>query len=146
VREITLLGQNVNAYRGTGPDGGSWNLATLLHALSGIEGLKRLRYTTNHPRDMNDALIAAHGEIEILMPYLHLPAQSGSDAILDAMNRGHTADDYRRVVDRIRAARTDIALSSDFIVGFPGESDRDFEASGSADSSGRAAERIQSFL
>jgi tRNA-2-methylthio-N6-dimethylallyladenosine synthase len=127
-REITLLGQNVNAYCGAGPGGAGWNLATLLHALSRVEGLKRLRYTTSHPRDMNEALIAAHGEIEILMPYLHLPVQSGSDAILDAMNRQHTADDYRRVVDRIRAVRTDIALSSDFIVGFPGESDRDFEA------------------
>ena len=127
-REITLLGQNVNAYCGAGQDGETWNLAKLLHAVSRIDGLKRLRYTTSHPRDMDDALIAAHGAIENLMPYLHLPVQSGSDAILDAMNRQHDADDYRRIVDRIRAARTDIALSSDFIVGFPGESDRDFEA------------------
>ena len=127
-REITLLGQNVNAYCGEGPDGAIWNLAKLLRALSRIENLKRLRYTTSHPRNMDDDLIAAHGEIESLMPYLHLPVQSGSDVILDAMNRQHTAGDYRRIVDRIRAARNDIALSSDFIVGFPGESDRDFEA------------------
>jgi tRNA-2-methylthio-N6-dimethylallyladenosine synthase len=127
-REITLLGQNVNAYRGAGPDGEIWPLAKLLHALSRVEGLCRLRYTTSHPRDMSDDLAAAHGEIGTLMPYLHLPVQSGSDAILEAMNRQHTADEYRRIVDRIRAARADIALSSDFIVGFPGESDEDFEA------------------
>jgi tRNA-2-methylthio-N6-dimethylallyladenosine synthase len=127
-REITLLGQNVNAYRGAGPDGEIWSLAKLLHALSRIEGLDRLRYTTSHPRDMSADLIAAHGEIASLMPYLHLPVQSGSDTILDEMNRQHTADDYRRVVERVRAARGDIALSSDFIVGFPGESDKDFEA------------------
>ena len=127
-REITLLGQNVNAYCGVGPDSETWNLAKLLHALSRVEGLDRLRYTTSHPRDVNDDLIAAHAEIESLMPYLHLPVQSGSDAILEAMNRRHTADEYRCIVDRIRASRSDIALSSDFIVGFPGESDRDFEA------------------
>ena len=127
-REITLLGQNVNAYRGAGPDGEVWDLARLLRALSRIEGLKRLRYTTSHPRDMSEELIAAHGELPQLMPYLHLPVQSGSDAILDAMNRQHTANDYRRIVERVRAARPDIALSSDFIVGFPGESDKDFEA------------------
>jgi tRNA-2-methylthio-N6-dimethylallyladenosine synthase len=127
-REIMLLGQNVNAYRGTGPDGETWTLAKLLHALSRIEGLERLRYTTSHPRDMSDDLIAAHGEIEALMPCLHLPVQSGSDSVLEAMNRGHGADEYRRIVDRIRARRSDIALSSDFIVGFPGESDDDFEA------------------
>jgi tRNA-2-methylthio-N6-dimethylallyladenosine synthase len=126
-REITLLGQNVNAYRGAGPDGGTWSLAMLLHALSHTEGLSRLRYTTSHPRDMSDDLIAAHRDIETLMPYLHLPVQSGSDAVLEAMNRQHTADDYRRIVERIRKARGDIALSSDFIVGFPGESDSDFE-------------------
>jgi len=126
-REITLLGQNVNAYRGIGPDREDWTLAKLLHALSRVDGIERLRYTTSHPRDMSDDLIAAHGEIEGLMPYLHLPVQSGSDAILAAMNRQHTADEYRRIVDRIRAARGDIALSSDFIVGFPGESDRDFK-------------------
>ncbi len=128
VREITLLGQNVNAYCGEGPDGKMWPLARLLDRLARIEGLARLRYTTSHPRDMGDDLIAAHGDIEALMPYLHLPVQSGSDAILDAMNRGHTADDYRRLATRIRTARPDIALSSDFIVGFPGESDKDFEA------------------
>jgi tRNA-2-methylthio-N6-dimethylallyladenosine synthase len=128
VREITLLGQNVNAYSGEGPDGKDWSLARLLDRLSRIAGLARLRYTTSHPRDMGDDLIAAHGDIEALMPYLHLPVQSGSDTILDAMNRGHTADDYRSLVARIRQARPDIALSSDFIVGFPGESDKDFEA------------------
>jgi tRNA-2-methylthio-N6-dimethylallyladenosine synthase len=122
-REIVLLGQNVNAYAHDG-----WTLAKLLRALARIEGLKRLRYTTSHPRDMGEDLIAAHGELEELMPYLHLPVQSGSDAILDAMNRRHTANDYRNLVARIRAARSDIALSSDFIVGFPGETDADFEA------------------
>jgi tRNA-2-methylthio-N6-dimethylallyladenosine synthase len=127
-REITLLGQNVNAYRGEGPDGRAWSLARLLDRLSRIAGVARLRYTTSHPRDMSDDLIAAHGDIEAVMPYLHLPVQSGSDAVLDAMNRQHTADDYRRLVERIRHARPDIALTSDFIVGFPGESDRDFEA------------------
>jgi len=127
-REIILLGQNVNAYRGEGPDGRTWSLAALLYRLARLEGLWRLRYTTSHPRDMDDDLIAAHGELEQLMPYLHLPVQSGSDAVLDAMNRGHTADDYRRIVERVRCARRDIAMSSDFIVGFPGESDKDFEA------------------
>jgi len=127
-REITLLGQNVNAYRGEGPDGRTWSLAALLHRLARIEGLSRLRYMTSHPRDMSDDLITAHGELAELMPYLHLPVQSGSDAILDAMNRGHTADDYRRIVERVRRGRGDIAMSSDFIVGFPGESDKDFEA------------------
>ena len=126
--EITLLGQNVNAYRGEGPDGSAWSLARLLHRLATIDGLERLRYTTSHPRDMADDLIAAHGDLAQLMPYLHLPVQSGSDAVLDAMNRGHTADAYRRLVERIRKSRPDIALSSDFIVGFPGESDKDFEA------------------
>jgi len=128
VREITLLGQNVNAFSGEGPDGKAWSLAKLLDRLARIEGLARLRYTTSHPRDMGEDLIAAHGDIEALMPYLHLPVQSGSDKVLDAMNRQHTADDYRELVARIRRARPDIALSSDFIVGFPGESDRDFEA------------------
>ncbi len=126
--EITLLGQNVNAYRGAGPDGTAWDLAQLLQALARIDGLKRLRYTTSHPRDMDEALIAAHGEIETLMPFLHLPVQSGSDRILDAMNRKHGADDYRRIVERLRRARPDLALSSDFIVGFPGESEAEFEA------------------
>ena len=127
-REITLLGQNVNAYHGVGDDGEVWGLDRLIHRLARIEGLARLRYTTSHPRDMNDALIAAHRDEPKLMPYLHLPVQSGSDAVLEAMNRGHTADDYRKLVARVRAARPDIALSSDFIVGFPGESDADFEA------------------
>ncbi|MDE2182618.1 MAG: tRNA (N6-isopentenyl adenosine(37)-C2)-methylthiotransferase MiaB [Alphaproteobacteria bacterium] len=127
-REITLLGQNVNAYRGQGPDGEAWSLARLMEALSGIEGLARLRYTTSHPRDMSDDLIAAHRDLDKLMPYLHLPVQSGSDRVLEAMNRQHKADHYLRLVERIRAARADIALSSDFIVGFPGESDADFDA------------------
>jgi tRNA-2-methylthio-N6-dimethylallyladenosine synthase len=128
VREITLLGQNVNAFHGAGGDGETWGLGRLIRRLARIEGLARLRYTTSHPRDMDDELIAAHADEAKLMPYLHLPVQAGSDAILEAMNRGHTADDYRRLVARIRAARPDIALSSDFIVGFPGESDADFEA------------------
>jgi len=128
VREITLLGQNVNAYAGEGPDGKDWSLARLIRELAEIDGLKRLRFTTSHPRDMQDDLIAAHGEVPQLMPYLHLPVQSGSDAILEAMNRGHKADAYLRLVERIRAARPDLALSSDFIVGFPGETDADFRA------------------
>jgi tRNA-2-methylthio-N6-dimethylallyladenosine synthase len=126
VREITLLGQNVNAYGGEGPDGEGWSLARLIGHLSKIEGLARLRYMTSHPRDMGEDLIAAHGQIEKLMPYLHLPVQSGSDRILAAMNRRHSRDDYLRLVERVRAARSDLALSSDFIVGFPGESDKDF--------------------
>ena len=127
VREITLLGQNVNAYHGTGPDG-AWGLARLLRELAKVEGLARLRYTTSHPNDMDDDLIAAHGDLPQLMPYLHLPVQSGSDPILKAMNRKHTAESYLRLIDRIRAARPDILLSSDFIVGFPGETDADFQA------------------
>ncbi|MGY8996675.1 MAG: tRNA (N6-isopentenyl adenosine(37)-C2)-methylthiotransferase MiaB [Alphaproteobacteria bacterium] len=126
VREITLLGQNVNAYHGEGPNGRDWSLARLIYALAEIDGLARIRYTTSHPRDMDDALIKAHGEVDALMPYLHLPVQSGSDTILKAMNRRHTADDYRHLIDRIRDARPDIAMSGDFIVGFPGESDVDF--------------------
>ncbi len=128
VREVTLLGQNVNAYHGTGPDGRDWTLGMLIEHLAGIDGIARLRYTTSHPRDMDETLLAAHRDIPQLMPYLHLPVQSGSDRILQAMNRGHTAADYYAAIDRIRAARPDIALSSDFIVGFPGESDEDFEA------------------
>ncbi len=128
VREITLLGQNVNAYHGEGPDGAAWSLGRLCRALADDLGLERIRYTTSHPRDMDDALIAAHRDLPQLMPYLHLPVQAGSDRILKAMNRQHTAEDYLRLVDRIRAARPDLALSGDFIVGFPGESDRDFEA------------------
>jgi tRNA-2-methylthio-N6-dimethylallyladenosine synthase len=126
VREITLLGQNVNAYHGEGP-GGAWGLARLVRELARIEGLARIRYTTSHPNDMEDDLIAAHGEVAQLMPYLHLPVQSGSDRILKAMNRKHSAEAYLRLVERIRAARPDILLSSDFIVGFPGETDRDFQ-------------------
>lgn len=127
VREITLLGQNVNAYHGEGP-GGTWGLARLIRELAKVEGLERIRYTTSHPNDMDDDLIAAHGEVPQLMPYLHLPVQSGSDRILKAMNRKHTAEQYLRLVERIRAARPDILLSSDFIVGFPGETDADFAA------------------
>jgi tRNA-2-methylthio-N6-dimethylallyladenosine synthase len=125
VREITLLGQNVNAYHGEG-EGGAWGLARLVRALAGIDGLERIRYTTSHPNDMEDDLIAAHGDEGKLMPYLHLPVQSGSDRILKAMNRKHTRDAYFRLIERIRAARPDILLSSDFIVGFPGETDADF--------------------
>ncbi|MBL9049995.1 MAG: tRNA (N6-isopentenyl adenosine(37)-C2)-methylthiotransferase MiaB [Tabrizicola sp.] len=127
VREITLLGQNVNAYHGEGP-GGTWGLARLVRELAKVEGLARIRYTTSHPNDMDDDLIAAHGDLPALMPYLHLPVQSGSDRILKAMNRKHTAETYLRLVERIRAARPDILLSSDFIVGFPGETDADFRA------------------
>ncbi|QKV19546.1 tRNA (N6-isopentenyl adenosine(37)-C2)-methylthiotransferase MiaB [Oricola thermophila] len=127
VREVTLLGQNVNAWHGEGADGREWGLGELLHELAKIDGIDRLRYTTSHPRDMDDALIAAHRDLDCLMPYLHLPVQAGSDRILKAMNRKHTADEYRRLVDRIRDARPDIALSGDFIVGFPGETDADFE-------------------
>jgi tRNA-2-methylthio-N6-dimethylallyladenosine synthase len=127
-RELTLLGQNVNAFHGEGPDGATWGLARLLGALAEIPGLARLRYTTSHPRDMDAELIAAHRDLPQLMPFLHLPVQSGSDTVLEAMNRGYTADDYRRLVDALRAARPDLALSSDFIVGFPGESDADFAA------------------
>ena len=128
VREVTLLGQNVNAWHGTGADGREWGLGELLFRLAEIPGLDRLRYTTSHPRDMDDALIAAHRDLEALMPYLHLPIQSGSDRMLKAMNRRHSAADYLRLVERIRAARPDIAMSGDFIVGFPGETDADFEA------------------
>jgi tRNA-2-methylthio-N6-dimethylallyladenosine synthase len=132
-REITLLGQNVNAYHGAAAgkadgDGGEWGLGRLIRGLAEIDGLARIRYTTSHPRDVDDELIAAHRDVEALMPYVHLPVQSGSDTILAAMNRRHRADDYRRVVDRLRRARADLALSSDFIVGFPGESDGDFQA------------------
>ncbi|MDS1137201.1 tRNA (N6-isopentenyl adenosine(37)-C2)-methylthiotransferase MiaB [Nitratireductor indicus] len=126
VREVTLLGQNVNAWHGEGADGREWGLGELLFRLAEIPGLDRLRYTTSHPRDMDDALIAAHRDLANLMPYLHLPVQSGSDRILKAMNRKHTGDDYRRLIERIREARPDIAMSGDFIVGFPGETDADF--------------------
>lgn len=128
VREVTLLGQNVNAYAAEGPDGAIWSLARLIRRLAAVPGLERIRYTTSHPNDFADDLIAAHAEVEQLMPYLHLPVQAGSDRILRAMNRKHTAESYLRIIDRIRAARPDLALSGDFIVGFPGETDRDFEA------------------
>ena len=128
VRELTLVGQNVNAYHGEDESGRSRSLAELVRRLAGIEGLRRLRYTTSHPLEMAADLIAAHGDEPKLMPFLHLPVQSGSDAILAAMNRRHGIDDYRRVVDRLRVARSDLALSTDVIVGFPGESDADFRA------------------
>ena len=127
VREITLLGQNVNAWHGLGPDGREWGLGELLGRLSEIDGITRLRYTTSHPRDMDEGLISAHRDLPKLMPYLHLPVQAGSDRILAAMNRQHTAEDYLRLVERIRAARPDIAMSGDFIVGFPGETEADFD-------------------
>ena len=147
-REITLLGQNVNAWHGAAPDGkawhgtarggnarhgtaadgSTWGLGRLLRALAELPGLARLRYATSHPRDMDDDLIAAHRDLPMLMPFLHLPVQSGSDRVLSAMNRGHTADDYRLLVERLRTARPDLALSSDFIVGHPGETEADFEA------------------
>ncbi|WFU32921.1 tRNA (N6-isopentenyl adenosine(37)-C2)-methylthiotransferase MiaB [Bradyrhizobium brasilense] len=128
VREFTLIGQNVNAYHGEGPDGRVWPLGKLLQRLATIPGVTRLRYSTSHPRDVDDALIAAHRDLPELMPFVHLPVQSGADRILAAMNRKHTADDYRRVIDRFRAARQDIAFSSDFIVGFPGETAEEFSA------------------
>ncbi|MEA3080854.1 MAG: tRNA-2-methylthio-N6-dimethylallyladenosine synthase [Sphingomonadales bacterium] len=122
-REIVLLGQNVNAWAD-----GSRGLADLIRALARIDGLERIRYTTSHPADMTEELIAAHGEVEKLMPYLHLPVQSGSNRILKAMNRSHTTETYLAILDKVRAARPDIALSGDFIVGFPGETEEDFEA------------------
>jgi tRNA-2-methylthio-N6-dimethylallyladenosine synthase len=136
-REITLLGQNVNAYHGPAPRmstsasgsaAAEWGLGRLIRHLAEIDGLLRIRYTTSHPRDLDDELINAHGTVPVLMPYLHLPAQSGSDRVLAAMNRQHTADDYRRLIDRLRRARPDIAMSSDFIVGYPGEREEDFAA------------------
>jgi len=127
VREVTLLGQNVNAYDGEGPDGKPFTLARLAYALAAIPGLDRIRYTTSHPNDMSDDLIAAHGELDALMPYLHLPVQAGSDRILRLMNRKHGRQKYLDLIDRIRAARPDMAMAGDFIVGFPGETDRDFE-------------------
>ena len=126
VREITLLGQNVNAYHGRGPDGTEWTLARLLHALADL-GVPRLRYVTSHPRDMGDDLIAAHADLSAVMPYLHLPVQSGSDRILKAMNRQHTGAHYLRLIEKVRAARPDIAMAGDLIVGFPGETEADFE-------------------
>ncbi|MEC8087914.1 MAG: tRNA (N6-isopentenyl adenosine(37)-C2)-methylthiotransferase MiaB [Pseudomonadota bacterium] len=126
-RELILLGQNVNAYHGVSPAGGEWRLADLIRELAEIPNLERLRYTTSHPRDMTSDLIRAHGEIEILMPYLHLPVQSGSDRVLSAMNRQHTSENYLDIIEAVRAARPNIALSSDFIVGHPGETEEDFE-------------------
>jgi tRNA-2-methylthio-N6-dimethylallyladenosine synthase len=127
-REITLLGQNVNAWHGEAPDGGTWGLGRLIRELAALPGLLRLRYATSHPRDMTDHLVAAHRDVPLLMPFLHLPVQSGSDRVLAAMNRRHTASDYLRIVEKLRAARPDIALSSDFIVGHPGETEADFAA------------------
>jgi tRNA-2-methylthio-N6-dimethylallyladenosine synthase len=127
-RELVLLGQNVNAYHGAAPAEGRWGLGRLLRALAQLPGLDRLRYTTSHPSDVDDELVQAHGDLDALMPYLHLPVQSGSDRILAAMNRRHGIDDYRRTIDRFRTARPDMAFSSDFIVGFPGETEADFRA------------------
>jgi tRNA-2-methylthio-N6-dimethylallyladenosine synthase len=126
-REIALLGQNVNAYHGEGPDGRSWDLTRLLAEMAEIEGVERLRYTTSHPNDMSDDLILAHRDNPKLLPFLHLPVQSGSDKILKAMNRKHDADHFRRIVDRLRDARPDIAFTSDFIIGHPGETEADFQ-------------------
>ncbi|MDQ0455285.1 tRNA (N6-isopentenyl adenosine(37)-C2)-methylthiotransferase MiaB [Rhizobium paknamense] len=128
VKEITLLGQNVNAWHGEDEKGRPMGLGDLLYRLAEVPGIARLRYTTSHPRDMDDRLIEAHRDLRLLMPYLHLPVQAGSDRILKAMNRRHKAADYTALIDRIRTARPDIALSGDFIVGFPGETDADFEA------------------
>ncbi len=127
VREITLIGQNVNAFHGDGPDGRSWTLGRLLERLAAIPGIARLRYTTSHPRDVDDSLIAAHRDLPGLMPHLHLPVQSGSDRILGAMNRGHSRADYLRAIERLRMAQPKLAFTSDFIVGFPAESDAEFE-------------------
>jgi len=128
VSEITLLGQNVNAYHGEGLSGGISNLANLIYELSKLDGLERIRYTTNHPVDVNQELIDAHKDITKLMPYIHLPVQSGSNRILKLMNRKHTCEEYIEIIENIRNARNDIALSSDFITGFPGETDKDFES------------------
>jgi tRNA-2-methylthio-N6-dimethylallyladenosine synthase len=128
VRELTLIGQNVNAYHGEGKDGRSWPLGKLLHRLARIPGIARLRYSTSHPRDVEDSLIEAHRDLPALVPFVHLPVQSGSDRILAAMNRKHTVRDYIAAIERFRKARQDIAFSSDFIVGFPGESEQDFSA------------------
>jgi tRNA-2-methylthio-N6-dimethylallyladenosine synthase len=126
-REITLLGQNVNAYHGDDGKGGTWSLGRLIREVAAVAGIERIRYTTSHPRDVDDELIEAHGTVKELMPFLHLPVQSGSDRILKAMNRKHTADRYREIVAALRAAQPGLAFSSDFIVGFPGETEEDFE-------------------
>ena len=128
VKELMLLGQNVNAYHGATPEGGAASLAALLERLSRIDAIERLRYTTSHPRDMSDDLIEAHASLPKLMPYLHLPVQAGSDRVLRAMNRGHERGFYLKLVEKLRCARPDLALSGDFIVGFPGETEADFEA------------------
>ena len=127
-REVMLLGQNVNAYHGKAMGGDDWGLGDLIRGIAAVDGIERVRYTTSYPAEVDAALIAAHREVPELMPFLHLPVQSGSDRVLAAMNRRHTADQYRRLADRLRAARSDLALASDFIVGFPGESDADFQA------------------
>src|SRR6202040_3971904 len=129
VREVTLIGQNVNAFHGAGPDGAPWRLGQLLERVAQVPGIARLRYTTSHPGDMEDSLIAAHPDLAGLMPHLHLPVQSGADRILAAMNRRHTRAHYLDVIARLRGARPDMAFSSDFIVGFPGETEEDFRAS-----------------
>ncbi len=126
VRELTLIGQNVNAYHGLGPDGREWPLGELMGRLAEVPGIARLRYTTSHPLDIEDSLIEAHRDLPALMPYLHLPVQSGSDRILAAMNRKHTRDEYLAAIERLRASRPDLAFTSDFIVGFPGETEQDF--------------------
>jgi tRNA-2-methylthio-N6-dimethylallyladenosine synthase len=128
VREVTLLGQNVNNYHGLGDDGYVWGLGRLIRAIGEIAGIERIRYMTSYPADVDDALIATHQDVEQLMPFLHLPVQSGSDRILKAMNRRHGANEYRALVERLRMARPDLALSSDFIIGFPGETEDDFKA------------------
>ncbi len=128
VREITLLGQNVNAYHGADGDGGELTLGRLIRALAEIDGIDRIRYTTSYPAEVDDDLISAHRDVAALMPYLHLPVQSGSDKVLKAMNRRHSSRDYKDIVQRLRDAQPDLALSSDFIVGFPGETDADFQA------------------
>jgi tRNA-2-methylthio-N6-dimethylallyladenosine synthase len=128
VREVTLIGQNVNAYHGIGPDGRAWSLARLLQRVGEVPGVERLRYTTSHPHDMDDDLIAAHRDLPKLMPQLHLPVQSGSDRILAVMNRRHTRGDYLRIVERLRRTCPALALTSDFIVGFPSETEEDFTA------------------
>ncbi|MDR2794640.1 MAG: tRNA (N6-isopentenyl adenosine(37)-C2)-methylthiotransferase MiaB [Holosporaceae bacterium] len=127
VKEIILLGQNVNSYRGIGADGKTWDLSRLIFALADLNGLKRLRYTTSNPKDVNENIAKAHGEVDILMPFVHLPVQSGSDAVLQRMNRKYSADEYEKCIDLLRNHRSDITFSSDFIVGFPGETDEDFQ-------------------
>lgn len=127
VKEITLLGQNVTAYHGESPDGKEWNMGRLLFEVAEIDGLERIRYTTSHPRDMHEELYLAHRDIPKLMPYLHLPIQAGSDRVLKAMNRNHTAEDYLNIIEKLRTYKPNLALSSDFIVGFPGETDKDFQ-------------------